>query len=297
MNITAEEIITELSMSYSHSMHLIVEGNTDLKLFQSLFESPSEINIIDACGSDVVVDSLKLAPQAKLQNPRMASVLGIIDRDYRLPCGFITPSPDLLLSDLRDVECMMIASPAFESVLSELGSPAKIAAFGGKEKVRHTLFDVCRPLASLRYISRIQNINFSFKKIDFEKFVEKRSMVIDESKLISHLSGLQAVGGPRPTSSHLADAKAVCASSEHPAGVKYFTSDLLLLRGHDVMTALGLGLRILWGSLTAAESTCESVERHFRLAFLAHLPLTTLYTSLISWLTANGLSPKVRVRV
>jgi hypothetical protein len=296
MNITAQEIITELSMSYSHSMHLIVEGNTDVKLFQSLIEGAERVNIIDACGSDVVVASIALAPQARLQNPQIAPILGVVDRDYRFPSGSLTLNPDLLVSDLRDIECMMMDTPAFEAVLTELGSPKKVAAHGGGDKVKDTLFAACRPIAWLRYLSKAQNLNFCFQKLDFEKFVDKRTMALDEMKLISHLSGLQPSGTTRrPTIKDIIDGGVACADAEHPPGVKYFTSDLLLLRGHDLMTSLGLGLRFLWGSLNAVEATGESIERHFRLAFRAHFHLTNMCACLLVWLASNALSAKVRL--
>lgn len=295
MNITAQEIITELSMSYSHSMHLIVEGNTDVKFFQSLIEKPELVNIIDACGSDTVIESITLAPQARLRDPRIAPILGVVDRDYRLPTGSLTPALDLLISDRRDVECMMIESPAFEAVLTELGSPAKVATHGGVDQVKQTLFSACRSIACLRYLSKAQNLNFCFQKLDVEKFIDKRSMTADEQKLIAHLSGLQPTGATRPTAKSIADAKAACEDAQHPPGSKYFVSDLLLLRGHDLMAALGLGLRSLWGSLNSVESTAESIERHFRLAFRAHFHVTSMCARLLAWLVSNGLSASIRL--
>lgn len=295
MNITAEEIVTELSMSYSHTMHLLVEGNTDLKLFQSLIQNPIDVNIIDACGSDTVIASIALASNARLQNPKIAPILGVIDRDYHHPIGRLNSSPDLIITDLRDVECMMIDSPALDAVLTELGSAQKLLARGGRKQVKETILSACRSLAHLRYLSAVRNMNICFQKIDLEKFVDRRTMTADDAKLVAHLSGLQAIDCPRPTSKTLEEAKVACAAAEHPPGIKYFTNELLLIRGHDLMAAVALGLRSLWGSLSAGEANVESIERHFRLAFRAHFHLTSMCSSLLAWLTANALFAKVRL--
>lgn len=295
MNITAEEIITELSMSYSHSMHLIVEGNTDVKLFQCLIQRPEDVNIIDACGSDFVIASIALASQARLENPRIAPILGVIDRDYRYPTGWLNTSPDLLVSDLRDIECMMLDSPAFDAVLSELGSSAKLLAHGGIKQVKETLFSACASLAALRYLSKAKNLNICFKEHDLEKFVDKRTMKAEDSKLVAHLSGLQPNGTLRPTIKTIEEAKLACAAAEHPLGIKYFSNELMLLRGHDLMAALALGLRTLWGTLSAAEANVETIERYFRLAFRAHFHVTRMCASLLAWLKVNALTSKVQL--
>jgi hypothetical protein len=49
-----DEVVTELSMTYSFMMHLILEGDDDKQLFESVLHRDQKINIVCVWGADNV---------------------------------------------------------------------------------------------------------------------------------------------------------------------------------------------------------------------------------------------------
>ena len=134
MNLSVEELITELSMTYSFRMHLLVEGDDDRKFFSAALKGIDKVNVVCCWGADTVSSTIRELDRLRESSPFLPT-LGIVDRDYRIPLGLLYASPNLFATDLRDLECMMIGSPVFEAVLTEFGSAKKITAFGGPDAV------------------------------------------------------------------------------------------------------------------------------------------------------------------
>ena len=79
MNQSIEELITELSMTYSFKMHLIVEGNDDKKFFRSLLNGIDKVNLICVWGADNVMHVIREVDKLKL-TMRICPTLGVVDR-------------------------------------------------------------------------------------------------------------------------------------------------------------------------------------------------------------------------
>lgn len=295
MYMSTEELITEMSMSYSYSMHLVVEGETDQKFFCSVFNSHACVNIICApgTGSEGVIEIVQKVDIENSKNNRKIDALGIIDRDYRIPLETIPNNSNILLTDLRDLECMMFASPCLGHVLNELGSLVKLKNAGGETSIRTTIVAACKPVAELRYHSHLAKLHLNFQKLNYEKFVDKKTLTVDEGRLIAHIAGGQVEDPKKIDNKTAVEAKRSCASAKESSGSKYFTDDLLLCRGHDLMTVIALGLRSAWGSKSASEASVSLVEGHFRVAFVQHFKLTKLFTNILAWLKSRGLDRKV----
>lgn len=257
MQMSTDELITEMFMSYSHAMHLVVEGETDQKFFCSVFNNHARVNIICApgTGADGVIEIVQGVDRENSKNDRKISTLGIIDRDYRIPLGSIPNSNNILLTDLRDLECMMFASPCLGHVLNELGSLAKLKNSGGETSIRTTVIAACKPVAELRYHSHFAKLHLNFQSLDYEKFVDKKTLVVDDRRLIAHIAGGQVESSKKIDNKTAAEAKRSCASAKESSGSKYFTDDLLLCRGHDLMALIALGLRSAWGSRKTSEAS------------------------------------------
>ncbi len=110
MNMSIEEIITELSMTYSFKMHLLLEGDDDRKFFQAALIGKEKVNFVCVWGADSVTELIRRIDAISAQGV-FTPTLGVIDRDYRIALGTLHSSPNLLASDLRDMECMMFGSP------------------------------------------------------------------------------------------------------------------------------------------------------------------------------------------
>lgn len=292
MIMNVDEIVNEMTMSYSHSMHLIVEGETDKKFFTSVIKNNEFVNVMCANGSDGAIDVISSYEKYVSPNGINVPALGIIDRDYRFPIGKIPQSTNILLTDSRDLECMMIGSSSLMAVFNELGSANKIRKFGNEAAIRQKLISACKVVGELRYFSQSTNINLTFQKLDFEKFVDKKTLVLDHVKFVNHLAAAQPTGTTRVTVTCLANASNVCGMALHPNGQKYFINDLLVCCGHDLTALISLGLKSLWGSRTNSELT-TSIEGYLRLSYLSNFSFSNLHASILTWIAAHNLQLKV----
>lgn len=294
MKMTVEELITELTMTYSFRMHLLVEGDDDRKFFRSVLQGVDKVNIVCCWGADTVSSSI-----AKIDDIRQKSsfipTLGIIDRDYRIALGLLLQSPNLLATDLRDLECMMFASPTFQTVLVEFGSDAKINKFGGLAKVAAAAQEAAATVGKVRFLSQAKGLNLSFKDVDLAKIIDRRTLVIDAAELKKHLNARQGSTGRSLTDEEFAAADSTCAAAKCGEGQPYFSHPLLLCRGHDLMEVLAIACRSAIGSRSAAESSRENFESFFRIGYVAHFRNSHLAKAADAWLRNAGLGPGIAV--
>jgi hypothetical protein len=292
MNQTMEELITELSMTYSFRMHLIVEGDDDRRFFRSSLNGVDKVNVLCVWGADNVMHVIReidrLRPAA-----RISPTLGIVDRDYRVPLGMLLQSPNLIASDARDFECMMFGSPSLEAVLAEFGSDEKIAALGGPGAIAAAAIASARTVGRIRYHTQHLRNGTTYQKLDFSKIVDKKTLEIQPVELVKHLNARQGVSGCTLPENVHDQAVESCAKALCDRGNQYFQHDLLVCRGHDLMELLAIGFRSLFGSRSASESSRENVETLFRLNYIAHFRATPMARSIEAWLVTNSVAPHV----
>lgn len=294
MKVSVEELITELSMTYSFRMHLLVEGDDDRKFFNAALKGIDNVNVVCCWGADTVSSTIREIDRLRQSSPFLPT-LGIVDRDYRIVLGILHASPNLLASELRDLECMMIGSPAFEAVLSEFGSAKKISAFGGADAVAKAIIKSASLIGKLRFHSQHKGLNVSFQFLDISKILDRKTLSIDTKVLLNHLNARQGGNGSRMPESAPAEADSACKEALCEKGSPYFKHPLLLCRGHDLMEVLAVAFRSTLGSRTAAESCRENIESLFRLSYVAHFRDTQLAMSIESWLKNSNLHTTVAI--
>jgi hypothetical protein len=292
MNLSIEELITELSMTYSFKMHLIVEGDDDRKFFKSSLKGIDKVNLICVWGADNVMHVIREVDRIR-SITRISPTLGIVDRDYRVPLGSLLQSPNLIASDARDLECMMFGSPSFEAVLSEFGSEKKVTSLGGPSVIGAVAVGAASIVGRIRFYVNQTRCGTSFQRLELSRIVDRKTLTIEPDELIKHLNARQgASGNPLPATAH-DQARDTCAKARCERGQPYFQHDLLLCRGHDLMELLAIGFRSLFGTRSAAESCRENVESLFRLNYVTHFKATQMAKSIEAWLSLNSVSPHV----
>ena len=292
MNQSIEELITELSMTYSFKMHLIVEGNDDKKFFRSLLNGIDKVNLICVWGADNVMHVIREVDKLKL-TMRICPTLGVVDRDYRIPLGILLQSPNLIASDARDLECMMFGSPSFEAVLSEFGSETKVAVLGGPGSIAAAAIASASTVGRIRFHVHELRSGTTFQQLELSRIVDRKTLAIDPDELIKHLNARQGVSGQPLPATATDQAKHACLKARCDKGQPYFQHDLLLCRGHDLMEIMAIGFRSLFGSRSATESSRENVESLFRLNYIAHFRTTQMARSIEAWLSSNSVSSHV----
>jgi hypothetical protein len=210
--------------------------------------------------------------------------LGIVDADFEVLEQRPPPSQNLLVTDAHDAECMMLASPALEHVLRELGDEMQLASFQedrGASAVEH-LLSVGKVVGYLRWASARRQWSLRFEGLNFKAFLREKDFGFDRRLLFEearrHPRGMQA--GPVPS---IEEMEASVQELDNPAHDVWH-----VCCGHDLVELLSIGLRKVFGRNNEAEVRRERLEQQLRLAFEERYFLrTTLYVSLRVWEQRN----------
>jgi hypothetical protein len=204
--------------------------------------------------------------------PRIA--LGIIDADFMVLDGNAPADPDVVLTDLHDLETMLLASPALDRVLREYTDDQAGESREGADRVRERLLELGLPIGLLRWLSQRESRGWLFAEMDFDRFVDDKTLTLARHKLVDELQTRSRKGAllleeiwPR--------ADALAATNADPWHI---------CCGHDLVMLLAIGLRSVWGSHKDADVSRERVERSLRLAYTrADFGATALHARLRAW--------------
>jgi hypothetical protein len=248
---------------------LIVEGETD-EIFFERFIDPLRCKIEVAKGRENAIDVFD-----ELQRTRFAGVLVVVDADFNVLDGRLPLPLGLLFTDTHDLETMLLASRAFDKLLRSVGKKDKLKAFEAKHgKVRETLLASAAPIGRFLWLSLSEKLNLRFEDLKFGKFVDDKTLHVDESSMI------------RAVLNH---------SSKHALDVGTIAAKLATLNvalhdpwhvcsGHHLTELLAIAFRKAIGSHDAGEMGVEQVERMLALAYeAADFPSTELYAAIRTW--------------
>lgn len=249
---------------------LLVEGGSD-KIFYERF--------VDKLACELVITAGKPSSKQRaiailqiLEQSNFSGVLAIVDADFDRLETVLNNSPNLLRTDSHDLETMLIKSPALNKVIAEFGSEEKITQFN--EDISAVLLKSGMSIGYLRCISQCDGLNLTFEGIGFSKFVNEKSLIIDELNLIQEIKNksqafylknedLQQRLISRKNNSH--DPWQVCC-------------------GHDLVEILSFSLRKTIGSNKPSDVEADSLERSLRLAYEeAYFRETLLYSEIRKW--------------
>ncbi|HLG61603.1 MAG TPA: DUF4435 domain-containing protein [Ktedonosporobacter sp.] len=254
---------------------LIVEGDTDGRAYKN-FVDENKCQIIIAHNKDNATKALSL-----LESDNFAGVLAIVDADFDVLEGKVPASENLLFTDGHDLEAMIIQSPALEKVLAEFGSESKIANFEKKmgKSVRLILTECGMPVGYLLWVSLREKLSLRFEDLDFDKFIDKETLVVDTGKLVRLVQSRSSQSGSNrpPLDDEIHNKiRALKDDSHDPWHV---------CCGHDLVCILSLGLRKAFGTVSEKP---ENIEKWLRLAYdSSHFCCTRLYASLQQWEKAH----------
>ena len=253
---------------------LLVEGTTDKSVFMwHVNQLKCQITVV--YGKENAADTIAI-----LEQESFPGVLAIVDADFMVLEGTKSPTPNILFTDAHDMETMIIQSPALEKVLNEFGSEDKIAGLvktSGKE-VRRILIEASLPIGYLRWVSLLDGLSLTFEGLDFNKFVDKETLVIHTLKLIKTVKDKSLKPALIETRLHSKVQK-----------IKDDAHDQWhICCGHDLVHVLSIGLCKAMGTCNTNEVKPEILERSLRLAYeRAYFQSTQLYLSIQQWEKAN----------
>ena len=215
-----------------------------------------------------------------LANDRFPGAVAITDANFGRLEGRSLP-PGVLLTDLHDLECMMLASPAWEKLLYELAQPNRIDAFQ-RQNSRDVLTAIARSAATvgyLRWASLRHGLSLKFEGLSFSRFLRRTDLAVDTARLIEEVKNHSLK--PDVDASWLeAEIVALSAHGHDPWEVAC---------GHDAIEILSFALRRVLAAGAHSEVRREFLERNLRLAYeRLFFRKTKLWESLRLWQASNA---------
>ncbi|MCU0547334.1 MAG: DUF4435 domain-containing protein [Oscillatoriaceae cyanobacterium Prado104] len=255
---------------YAGHSFLIAEGDTDARVWKNLVDS-TKCSVEIAHNKDNAVKVLDI-----LEKSNFAGVLAVVDADFWIVEGTVPSSPNLFLTDTHDLETMLLKSPALEKVLAEHGSEAKIKLFA--KDIRQTLLESAKIIGYLRWVSLKFNYCLIFEDLEFKKFVDDKTLVLDKSKLLQTVKNKSQKLG-------LDDG----AIQQQMDSLTKNTHDMwYVCCGHDMICILQVALCKALGSCNSKQVEPQILEKDLRLACeSAYFRETKLYTAIEHWEKTN----------
>lgn len=252
----------------------VVEGITDRRLYGKFFDKDRVEVVIAHSKSNV-----RNAVRETYRDRGFRSVIGIIDADLDRLTGKVHRAP-LFLTDTRDSEGMMLNSRAFDDILDEYGDRDRMDRFtDAYGDIKKAIMSATYPIGLLMYLSEKNGLGLSFKELDYEYFIDKRSLkcdirmmiesVMSRSRAARHASVKNIMQMIMTEEDH--DKKDVC-------------------RGHDLMAVMAIGLRYIFGGNNSRNLNDDILSGSFRLAYdQDDIEATDLYRESSEWCDANSL--------
>lgn len=254
---------------------LLVEGNSD-KIFYERFVDKSTCELVSTSGKPSskfrAISILKILEEKS----SFKGVLAIVDADFDRLSIPVDQNSNLLYTDAHDLEAMLINSPAFDKVVAEFGSKEKILQFN--QDIRTAILESSVSLGYLLWISQCDELNLTFEGIRFSKFIDEKTLNIDELKLIQEVKNKSQAFSFKDgdLQQRLIEQK----SDEH--------DPWQVCCGHGLVEILSLGLRKAIGSNKATDVDPINLERNLRLAYEEiYFQDTQLYSLIRTWESNN----------
>lgn len=256
---------------------MIVEGPSDVKFWRE-HTSKTDCLIRPAGGKPGVQGALK-----KLDSIQFSGVLGVVDDDCDSLENRPLPSANLIATDTRDLEGLLLKTSLLEKIVFELGDAEKIATFENQTglSVREKLLANGLVFGRLRWLSKRMDWQLfdASKTYDLkpEAFMDRKNpenWCVDEVRLLQK-----------------AASKCKMATTDELKNLLELLPAVdpwLICQGHDLLKILRTGLQTALGDLKSAY-THEDLAAHLRLAFHdTHLAATQLYQNIRAWEQTNA---------
>lgn len=266
-----------MKRSFFVGAFLVVEGDSDKRVYGLVLDH-ERCAIEIAYGCDNAIGAVRI-----LNSDGFAGVLAIVDADVANITGETIPEANILQTDLHDLECMMLNSPAFDRMLNELGSDDRVSAFSKTSPlIAHKLATNAVPLGCLRLISIRQELKLKFEGLTFSRFVESSDFQIDPAKMVREVVN--------NSQKHHLDQEVLLEQITVEAEKGHDCWQISC--GHDIVEILSLAFRKAFSGKSSGAVSGEILERSLRLAYEAtYFEQTILFQAMNDWEQQNPKFP------
>lgn len=263
-------LVAEIKMTRTvqDGSFLIVEGKDDKRFW--IPRCHDDCEIVDGEGKYNVIGCIR-----RLDDESFRGALGVTDNDYDSLMSVKIVSKNLVVTETHDLECLLIRSPALETVLAEFGDPEKIEEFvrSSGVDVRAALLERALFFGRLRWAALKFELDVNHDAISVARFVHPDPWEVDRDGLVG---------------------AALQGSSESEASLLGYVESLpnadpwLVAQGHDMLGILRTGLQQALGNIRSSRTGTDHIAQVLRSAFSdQHLRSTLLAKNISGWETLN----------
>ena len=229
---------------------IVVEGRDD-RLFLSRFIKPQLGKPVTAEGKENVRAVVSI-----LEKEEFPGVVGLVDADFDHLEEIENSEPNMIVTEHHDLECFQLRSNSLEVLLSQLASDHKIQRL--EDAVRDKLIETAKTIGCLRLYSKRAGLNLRFSKLKYSRFIDQRTLELDQDALIGHVKGKSEQQG--------------ISNKELISGIiqvgKNNYDPWQLCNGDDLLGILSIGLRRLLGNRKAIDVNVDKLRESLRLGFV-----------------------------
>lgn len=267
--------------SYKNNLLLLLEGETDIRLFRSLLKH--ERITLDSV--DGKLDLINIVESLKSDGYK--AVIGICDADFDHILGLSRSREDrgVYITDVHDAEMMMINSSAIQAFIDEYSNHEnhQILSVEAKEAA----INAACTLGVLRLANAIKRFNLNFKGLNFKSFIniDKLSVSVDLDQLAQILI--------RRSPSLAEGVTEDVLLNEHRSLVEERHQKAQLCCGHDVTNIIAMIYSQRWAACTSNINS-EKVEQALRIGYsFEEFSTTDLYQKITRSIESLGISIEI----
>ena len=257
----------------------VVEGITDRRLYGKFFDK-EKVEVVIAHSKSNVRNTIR----ETFKERNFRRVVGIIDADLDRLTGRAHKAP-LFLTDTRDSEGMMLNSKAFDDILDEYGDRDRMDRFTDSHgSIKKAIMAAAYPIGLLMYLSETKGLGFSFKDLDYDYFIDRKSLRCDIKRMIENIMSRSRAARHVSVKNVY---QMILTEEEHEK------KDVC--RGHDLMAVMAIGLKYIFGANNSRGLNDDILSGSFRLAYdRDDIESTELYRESSEWCKENDLALWVR---
>jgi len=249
---------------------LYVEGVSDEKLY-GIFVNHDLCQLIIAHSRENALRAIEM-----LHDSGFVGAVGMVDADFDHLEHKAPLIPVIFITDLHDAECLMLFSAAFDKLLFQFASKAKIEKWRETHNpdIRQHILSQAALLGCLVWHSIRNGLNLKFEGLDTKEFTCTETLEIDAVRLVQHVKN-------KSQRHDLSEQELLTGVHERAAAV----GDLWqVVRGHDFIDLLSFALRQTLGNWSAHEVMRERLELDLRMAYSrTDFFSTHIYASVSEW--------------
>ncbi len=263
---TPESVANAVSLSRTvkkGKAALLLEGKKDLRLYSNFIDW-NQCEPYPVFGRESVLEALSI-----LEGRRTSGVLAIVDLDSDRILGKTLIGANVAVTDERDLEGMLIRSPALDKVLNE----------HDQVPLPNLSLRIAQAVKFLGYVRAMcvdKGWSLSFKNLTYSQFIDMRTIACNEASVIPALLASRENVGFGQTAGDLETEVRNYINQQHSAWD--------VSQGHDMAHVLTSVLNFYKNKRLG----CEAIESDLRLAFeTTHFRTTGLFRTICAWQTAN----------